>query len=181
MGAVGRFGLVPHKDPVLSLSQGEDLYDCLTKGWGFLSHSYLQDHPRTCKWLVTTIFKPRMAIGRGPTTPSLENLLTMVIWWSSKYPNFQLCIPAEMCSLLPRALGTDTKTGWHLTAGCCSRSETCYVVLCFQGLSGWCLTPTLSDLICSSFSRENGHLVLTSSTTGQLELVCFLGITLPKT
>ena len=74
MGAVGRFGLVPHKDPVLSLSQGEDLYDCLTKGWGFLSHSYLQDHPRTCKWLVTTIFKPRMAIWKGSHNPILGKL-----------------------------------------------------------------------------------------------------------
>ena len=40
--------------------------------------SYLADHPRTCKWLVTPIYKPFRPFGKG-TTRSLADLLTMVI------------------------------------------------------------------------------------------------------
>ena len=38
---------------------------------------YLEDHPRTCKWLVTPIYKPFRPFGRGIAL--LRDLLTMVI------------------------------------------------------------------------------------------------------
>ena len=31
------------------------------------SHSYLEDHPRTCKWLVSPIYKQFKLFGRGIT------------------------------------------------------------------------------------------------------------------
>ena len=42
-----------------------------------LQPDYLEDHPRTCKWLVSPIYKPFSPFGRGIT--HLGDLLTMVI------------------------------------------------------------------------------------------------------
>ena len=51
---------------------------------------YLEDHPRTCKWLVIPIYKPFRPSGRG-TTLLRGHRITMIInhlqvlGWSSKY------------------------------------------------------------------------------------------------
>ncbi len=39
-----------------------------------LKDLYLEDHPRTCKWLVTPIYKPWMAIYKG-NNPILRILI----------------------------------------------------------------------------------------------------------
>ena len=95
----GLFGLVSHDDDSTS-----DLHSVCSKGrileslWGwnwnceFLcpSDHYLQDHARTCKWLIA-MCKPWMANVRKWTTQSLGDFLTMVLihlpvlGWSSKY------------------------------------------------------------------------------------------------
>ena len=65
---------------------------------------YLEDHPRTCKWLVTPIYKPFRPFGRG-TILSLGDLLTMVINHVSKSwedpPSMSILINSVQKEILP--------------------------------------------------------------------------------
>ena len=58
------------------------------------------------------------------------------------------------------------------TSGGGLRRLRCFLSWNFRGVTGWCSTPTLL-LICSSFSRENGHplLICSSLSTAQVKIL----------
>ena len=65
---------------------GYSIFFYTNRGWlnhlycerGFVIPTFLEDHPRTCKWLITSIYKPWKGHLEGEQ-PYLGDLLTMVI------------------------------------------------------------------------------------------------------